>query len=95
MKWFDRWFYKKSEEAWQAAHQPKDAGIPAPSNNTFYNVNSGLSFSVYSADGGIIINATRSSTSYPNESHLYVITQTEDLPNKLSEIITMELLKNQ
>lgn len=103
MKWFDQWFLKKSKKAWDAAA----TSVAEPSNrvykddSVFYNVYSGLDISVYGADGGFIIKVTKKSktgllsTGLPNnESQLYVISRSEDLPTKLSELITMELLRS-
>lgn len=96
MKWFDRWFAKKVKWAWDNAHQVAVTPVPTNSIRAYDGLNSnGLNLTVYQADGGKIIEFRHyDPVKDRNMNSLHVITEQEDFAERLSQIITMEIMRN-
>ena len=104
MKWFDKWFAKKCQQAWEDARsEPEPAGLGVLSakqartnrlrENDEFQTNP-IQFKMYKASGGWAIEFRQ----YDNrndrvETSLYVVNDEEELGNHISKIITMEALK--
>ena len=86
--WFDRWFMNKSKEAWDEFR-----------NQTVYSsrgfdANNGLNMSVYTADGGYVIQFNHYDHKIDRSfQSLHIISHVEDFADRISQIITLELIK--
>lgn len=94
MKWFDDWFAKKSKQAWDNAQKQQYAS-PINVLRTHEGLNSnGLNLTLYKADGGTVVEFRHyDPISDRNKNSLHVITDQEDMAERLSQIITMEIIK--
>lgn len=95
MKWFDNWFAKKCKEAWDNA-QKQQYVVPGSSIRTYDGLNShGLNMTLYKADGGTVVEFRHyDPVKDRNNNSLHVITDQEDMAQRLSQIITMEIMRN-
>lgn len=99
MKWFDNWFAKKCEE-WRRSENNKKE-LRAMGDESRYIRNSlsvsGLSFSLYTANGGHVVEVNhRHNSPHVNSGEmasLYIIPADKDLGEGISQIFTLELLK--
>lgn len=93
MKWFDKWFSKKCQQAWDNKRTPE---MPiAKSINSVNSIDSrGLNFTIYKANGGYVVEYrqynSRDETSY---NKLHIITEGQDLGNEIGKIISFESLR--
>ena len=99
MKWFDKWFNKRVQKAWNDARQEKQSVIAERSVSITgmhdKRINSdGMTFTVHRANGGHIIE-TRiyDLVNDRADSSLYVITDGKDLGEEIGKIITYEGLR--
>jgi hypothetical protein len=99
LNWLDRWFIRMSKRAWEAASDKSNmvyqtASSPAVPTRSF-DANGGLNMTVYSADGGYVVQFNhydnKIDRSYQN---LHIIGHNEDFSDRISQIITLELIKN-
>jgi len=100
MRWFDKWFQKQAKRAWEASQQenmiymdasPKTIGRDSP-NRIDAN---GINMKLHVANGGYIVEFHR----YDNIkdrgfNELHVINDSEELGERLSEIIVQYILSN-
>jgi len=95
MKWFDNWFAKKSKQAWEDAQKQHYAVVPGIVN-THNGLNSnGLNMTLYKADGGTVVEFRHyDPVKDRSNNSLHVITDKEDMAERLSQIITMEIMRN-
>jgi len=95
MKWFDKWFAKKCKQAWDNAHSLPVA-VPSNAIRPYDGLNSnGLNMTIYQADGGKIVEFRHyDPVKDRNMNSLHVITEQEDFAERLSQIITMEIMRN-
>ena len=100
MNWFDKWFYKQSKKAWENKHkfeadQPMEASLDVPRITRAHRIDQhGLNFTVYTADGGTVIELRRYDHRKDDHEHkLFVIHDDSDLGKELDRIITMEALR--
>ena len=102
MKWFDRWFAKKAEQAWEDARTEKNnrgkERVEVSDGRTISST--GLQFTLYPANGGHVVEFRKRdysdhpiSRSDENPHSLYVISADKDLGESLTHIMTLELLK--
>jgi len=100
MKWFNEWFAKKCREAWENRNQRKEAAISSdsilPTRDPSINIHShGLSFTVYRANGGYVIEHRRYDAKHDrNDTGLYIITEDKDLGYEIGKIITFESIRS-
>ena len=94
MKWFDKWFAKKCKQAWDEAHSRPV--VATNSIRAYDGINSnGLNLTVYKADGGTIVEFRHYDPVKDRSSNsLHVITDNDDFAERLSQIITMEIMRN-
>lgn len=108
MKWFDRWFVKKSKWAWENKHLAHDNGsknmlantvsarlpdMPAKSAGAGISA-SGMQFTVYRANGGIVLEfSDYDLTTDRRNTELYVIPEGENWGDEIAKCITMQALR--
>ena len=106
MRWFDNWFMKQSKKAWNSRHNNVKMEYPELSSSSggrvipSQNINSpefsvsGLTLTIYNADGGHVVEfKSYNANTDRYESSLSVIGNEEDFQERISGAITMELMK--
>lgn len=94
MKWFNKWFAKKCQEAWENARSDSKEGIPIAVAEDRINSH-GMNFTVYKANGGHIIEyRVYDRKTDRNNNSLHIITDDKDLGEELGRIITFEHLRS-
>ena len=89
LSWFDRWFKRKMDKVSDCGHVV--AAHPAEN----FSGDNGLNMTVHGADGGYIVSFNRWDIKADrSRQSLHIITNNEDFAQRLSEIITLELIKN-
>ena len=96
MKWLDNWFYKLSRRAWEMNNTPNvvtEAPINAVKSN--YIESNGISMNLYVGNGGYVVEF-RNYDSYKDRynNKMYIISDTENLGGRMSEIIVQHILQN-
>lgn len=96
MKWFDKWFANKCKQAWENEHKVDTYAVPTPgriSKNSSIN-SPGLELTIYGADGGTVLEFRKYDMSRDRtEYSLHVISSADNFEDRLSQAITMEMLK--
>jgi hypothetical protein len=104
MKFFDKWFYKKSQQAWEnkISHEQSEkyhplgtmAGSSDYPDRTFHTQANRMNIVMYKANGGMVVE-TQCSDRQKDEckSTLHIITDDKNLGEELGKIITYESLK--
>jgi hypothetical protein len=106
LSWFERWFLKHSKKAWKNAKHPayqeedNRRGPRGPieplyaSSNRSLNDRNSIDMSLFRADGGWIVQFTNYDDHRDRTNvHHFVIPDSEDFGQKLSEIITLQCLR--
>lgn len=103
MKWFKRWFRSMTEEAWESARNERNppihknalVGMAIDSKvSNQMNSNPNLMFKMFRASNGFVMEVSHQNSRTHEVSHnLYLISDTEDLGDSISKIITMETLR--
>ena len=100
MKWFNRWFAKKCQQAWEdARNQPDDAVLASPAKmargiNTTLDSDDGLNIQVRAAIGGRIVSFRHyDQKSDRNYWKTYVIPEDLDFERELGKMITLESMR--
>lgn len=98
MQWFDKWFYKKCRAAWENSKKRSESAIPAnlvaPAQEPNIHAN-GLTFTVYRANGGYVIEHRRYNFKKDcNDTGLHIITEDKDLGAEIGKIITFETIRS-
>ena len=101
MKWFDRWFIKKSKWAWDNKHLLEDddgsvASLPIAkvSRSADIETERGLTIQVHSAIGGRIVSFRH--FDHKTDRHYnktYVIPEDMDFERELGKMITLESMR--
>lgn len=98
MRWFNEWFYKKCRVAWENSKQRNESAIPANLLETAQEPNihaNGLTFTVYRANGGYVIEHRRYNFKKDcNDTGLHIITEDKDLGAEIGKIITFETIRS-
>lgn len=102
MKWFDKWFAKKCQQAWEAARPDSTPDVLASSGaikaarltTASEDWSNGLNITVNNANGGRIVQFR----SYNNKTDrtnttVYVIPESEDFNKELGKLITLESMR--
>lgn len=96
MKWLDNWFYKMSRRAWEMHNTPNTIAQP-PINIVKSNSieSNGISMNLHVGNGGYVVEF-RTYDSYKDRynNKMYVIADTENLGERMSEIIVQHILEN-
>ena len=102
MKWFDRWFIRKSKWAWENKHFcDSDSAYPSESivvgrgiEDDPHDLNDGLRINLKKVIGGSIVTFRHYDRKLDrNENKTYIITSEQDFNVELAKIITMESLR--
>jgi len=99
LSWFQRWFLKHSQQAWQNGKQDRDMNIyptppPSVTGHRDLNTRNSIDLSLIRADGGWIVQfQTYDDHRDRTNVHHHVIPDSEDFGQKLSEIITLQCLR--
>lgn len=99
MKWFNKWFAKKCKEAWESVEQRKERNSSIGSADLLSvrdpMIHSpGVTFTVYRATGGYIIENRKYDTKHDrNDTGLHIVTDDKDLGYEIGKIITFESLR--
>lgn len=93
--WFTRWFDRKCREAWERA-SPREvapiAGIHGSVRNQIDG--NGLRLTIYGADGGTVLEFNNYDIKHDRYNNtLHVIGHNENFEERVSQAITMELLR--
>jgi hypothetical protein len=96
MGWFKRWIMRMTQEAIEEDRQTRHSIVAAfPSQTRGFDANNGLNMSVYPADGGYVIQFNHYDHKIDrNFQSLHIIGNDEDFADRISQIITLELIKN-
>ena len=103
MKWFDRWFIRKSKWAWENKHfcdgdYPGEAiassGRVRDIEEDPHELNDGLRINLKKVIGGSLVTfRTYDRKLDRNENKTYIITSDQDFNVELAKIITMESMR--
>lgn len=105
MKWFDKWFANKCQQAWEAStNQVEESkyssgGLVKSRRPSLIKTEEGLhsrgtNFTLYNANGGTVVELRDyDPMSDRHNNVLYVIPKEADLGQQLGHIVTMEALK--
>lgn len=98
MKWFDQWFVKKCQWAWEQKDEVLigSTQTPVPDVIASRGINSnGMNFTVYRASGGYIVEYSSYDRKLDRNNHsLHIINDDKDLGEELGKIITIENLRS-
>jgi hypothetical protein len=104
MKWFDKWFIRKSKWAWENKHFIDGAypGEGIVSSNRVrdieedpHELNDGLRINLKKVIGGSLVTfKTYDRKLDRNENKTYIITSDQDFNVELAKIITMESMRH-
>jgi hypothetical protein len=93
MGWFKRWISRIAAEAIEEDRLDKNS-VVYQSGTKGFDANGGLNMSVYPADGGYVIQFNHYDHRIDrNHQSLHIIGNSEDFPDRISQIITLELIK--
>ena len=101
MQWFDNWFLKKSQWAWEERNKPSPINVyedrkigHALSIHTSDIQVKGMQFVIYPAAGGHIVEyRSYNEKTDRNEGKLHIITTEDDIGQSLGHIVTLEYLR--
>lgn len=99
MKWFDRWFTRKCQEAWNDARHASVETRPIGKNlsieRSLGDNRQTMNIQVHCANGGYVLEFTRyHRTRDDHERNLHIITEQQNLGEAIAQIITVEMLRN-
>ena len=94
MKWFNKWFAKKCQQAWEDYRkQPVETTLSVERSSKIEA--NGMNFTVYKASGGHIIeHRVYDRKTDRNNNSLHIITDDKDLGEEIGKIITFESLRS-
>ena len=98
LSWFQRWFLKHSQQAWQNGKQDRDMNIyttpPRATGHRDLNTRNSIDLSLIRADGGWIVQFTSYDDHHDRHNvYHHVIPDSEDFGPKLAEIVTLQCLR--
>lgn len=106
MKWFDRWFTRKCQEAWQeqSSQTVNDIGIKpigikpmrklSGVERSLGDHRSTMNLQIHSASGGYVLEfTTYDQKRDEHDRNLHIITEQEHLGEAIAKIITVEMLR--
>lgn len=100
MKWFDKWFIKKSKWAWDNKHLLDEREVVQQTGRAIalddddHSVNDGLRISIKKVIGGSLVTfRTYDKKNDRNENKTYIITAEQDFNTELCKIITLESMR--
>lgn len=91
MNFLFKWLKRKLSSV---EYNHKSAEVPLSLNDTDFNTfQKGIKFSVYNADGGHVIETSYYDQHHNRQTNLYLVTNDQDLGERISHIITIESIK--
>ena len=92
MRWFDRWFAKKCQQAWDNSKEiPQALAV----DETDIDHRNTIRFTVTPARGGSVVSiSSYDERKDTNNRVLYVIDENEDIAKRIGEIVSMEILRS-
>jgi len=102
MKWFDKWFVRKSKWAWENKHlidrdyapDVKISSMGTAISDDPHSLNDGLRINIKKVIGGSLVTfRTYDRKIDRSEDKTYIITSDQDFNTELGKIITMESLR--
>jgi hypothetical protein len=109
MKWFDKWFAKQAKKAWEAAQADSRSEWPHEKNSIYVSDtvstgrhpannrldSNGINMKLHVANGGYIIEFQRwDNVKDRHFNELHVINDSENLGERLSEVIVQYIISN-
>lgn len=97
MNWFDQWFAKKSQQAWENRHQLNEGVKMNQAIQVERSRPEGenrITFELSSAVGGKILNVRHYDERKDRHDHqTYVIPNGEDIGERVAKIVNLEMFK--
>jgi hypothetical protein len=99
MNFIERWFAKKSKEAWDNAALDRSrvnvtSSVEPIGSSNFNLAAEGLNITIYGATGGQIVEFRRYDNKRDrNESKVYVIPTEQNFVESFSKIVSMEMIR--
>jgi hypothetical protein len=98
MNWFDKWFAKKCKQAWENKSRFEEVGIKMSAGlqveRSRPEGENRITFELSSAVGGKILNVRHYDERKDRHEHqTYVIPSGEDIGERVSKIINLEMFK--
>lgn len=98
MKWFDKWFAKKCQKAWEESRLEKNSDIAivgSVSKSRSLEGLNGMNFTVYRANGGHIVEYRQYDRKTDRaDNKLHIVTDDKELGEEIGKIITFEQLRS-
>jgi hypothetical protein len=96
MKWFDKWFQKKFQWAWdnrvETLKQDKITGVLSPRT---LDADKSMHFTVTRASGGWVVeHRVYDQKTDRTHNHLHIITEDRDLGQELGKILMLESMRS-
>lgn len=93
MKWFDRWFAKKCQQAWEDSRGEVPQAIAVDETDMDHRTT--IRFTVTPARGGSVVSINSYDERRDTTNRvLYVIDENEDIAKRIGEIVSMEMLRS-
>lgn len=90
MKWFNKWLVNKIDKAYRQQNKVEEVST----STRHVDAEPILNFRIYNAQNGQILEFnTYDHKTDKNKNSLYIINKDEDIAEKVSKCVTMELLK--
>jgi len=94
MKWLKRKVIKWVHEDWEEAKEDNSIGLISARDNNRPNTDPIINFRIYSAENGKILEFNRYDHAKDrNRVSMYIIDKEEDVSEKVSKCLSLELLK--
>ena len=95
MRWFDRWFARKCEQAWNETRDTKGIDRAISIRETDHvEADPIISFRIYSAQNGKILEFTKyDRVKDRSDRSVYIVNKDDDIAEKVSKCLTLELLR--
>jgi hypothetical protein len=97
LSWFQRWFLKHSQQAWQHGNQDRNMKTSAIHGQTVtreLNTRNSVDLSLIRADGGWIVQFQTYDDNHDRHNvYHHVIPDSEDFGPKLAEIVTLQCMR--
>jgi len=93
MNWFDKWFMRKSQWAWENAKQT-EGKLVASTDDITAHWNNGLRIGINKVIGGYVVGfRTYNPKIDRSDERTYIITSEQDFNTELGKIITQESMR--
>lgn len=94
MKWFDRWFMRKFQWAWDNRHVYQTATPSMPVEDDPHELIDGMRIAIKKVVGGSLVTfKSYDKRADRMDNRTYIITADQDFNTELGKIITMESMR--